>query len=62
MLASIVCTDPVIQAPVQTQTEYVCEQIIWNRQFAEIYVEDTRGRYTVDYSKFDDTIELAGEK
>ena len=62
MLASIVCTDPVIQAPVQTQTEYVCEQIAWNRQFAEIYVEDARGRYTVDYSKFDETIELAGEK
>jgi hypothetical protein len=62
MLASIVCIDPVIQAPVQTQTEYVCEQITWNRQFAEIDVEDARGRYTVDYSKFDDTVELAGEK
>lgn len=62
MLASIVCIDPVIQAPVQTQTEYLYEQISWNRQFAEIYVEDARGRYTVDYSKFDETIELAGEK
>jgi inward rectifier potassium channel len=62
MLASIVCTDPVIQAPIQTQTEYLYEQINWNRQFAEIYVEDARGRYTVDYSKFDETIELAGEK
>ena len=62
MLASIVCVDPVIQAPVQTQTEYVCEQIAWNRQFAEIYMEDARGRYTVDYSKFDETIELSSEK
>jgi len=62
MLASIVCIDPVIQAPVQKQTEYIHEQINWNRQFAEIYVEDASGRYTVDYSKFDDTVELSSEK
>lgn len=62
MLASIVCTDPVIQARVQTQTEYVHEQIAWNRQFAEIYTEDEIGRYTVDYSKFNDTVELTSEK
>jgi inward rectifier potassium channel len=62
MLASVVCIDPVIQAPVQTQTEYVHEQIEWNRQFAEIYMEDARGRYTVDYSKFDETVELNREK
>ena len=62
MLASIVCTDPVIQARVPTQTEYVHEQIAWNRQFAEIYTEDAAGRYTVDYSKFDETVELSSEK
>jgi inward rectifier potassium channel len=62
MLVSIVCTDPVIQAPVQSQTEYVHEQIAWNRRFAEIYTEDAVGRYTVDYSKFDDTMELSGER
>lgn len=61
MLASVVCIDPVIQQPVQTQTEYVHEQIEWNRQFAEIYMEDARGRYTVDYSKFDQTVELSVE-
>jgi hypothetical protein len=59
MLISIVCVDPVIQAPVQTQTEYVHEQIAWNQRFAEIYTEDAVGRYTVDYSKFDETVELA---
>jgi inward rectifier potassium channel len=58
MLASIVCIDPVIQAPVQTQTEYVHEQIAWNRRFAEIYTEDAIGRYTVDYSKFHETVEI----
>jgi inward rectifier potassium channel len=64
MLVSIVCVDPVIQAPVQSQTEYVHEQIAWNRRFAEIYTEDAAGRYTVDYSKFDDTVDLVvrGEK
>src|SRR3984893_15840237 len=58
MLVSIVCVDPVIQAPVQSQTEYLHEQIAWNRRFAEIYTEDSIGRYTVDYSKFHDTIDL----
>lgn len=62
MLVSIVCTDPVIQAPVQSQTEYVHEQIAWNRRFAEIYTEDAIGRYTVDYSKFDETMEFSGER
>lgn len=62
MLVSIVCIDPVIQAPVQTQTEYVHEQIAWNQRFAEIYTEDAVGRYTVDYSKFDETVELSSEK
>jgi inward rectifier potassium channel len=55
MLASIVCIDPVIQAPVQSQTEYLHEQIAWNRRFVEIYTEDESGRYSVDYSRFDET-------
>jgi inward rectifier potassium channel len=59
MLAYVVCVDPVIQAPVQSQTEYLHEQIAWNRRFAEIYSEDSIGRYTVDYSKFHDTIDLS---
>ncbi|MBV8142022.1 MAG: ATP-sensitive inward rectifier potassium channel 10 [Verrucomicrobia bacterium] len=56
MLVSVVCVDPVIQAPVQTQTEYLHDQIAWNRRFAEIYTEDSFGRYTLDLSKFDDTM------
>ncbi|HYY28282.1 MAG TPA: ion channel [Chthoniobacterales bacterium] len=58
MLASVVCIDPVIQAAVQSQTEYLHEQIVWNRRFAEIYTEDSAGRYTVDYSRFHDTVDL----
>jgi inward rectifier potassium channel len=59
LLASVVCVDPVIQAPVQNQTEYLYEQIAWNRRFAEIYTEDSIGRYTVDYGKFHDTIDIS---
>ena len=59
MLTSVVCVDPVIQAPIQSQTEYLHDQIAWNRRFAEIYSEDSIGRYTVDYSKFHDTIDLS---
>ena len=59
MLTSVVCVDPVIQAPIQSQTEYLHDQIAWNRRFAEIYSEDSHGRYTVDYSKFHDTIDLS---
>jgi inward rectifier potassium channel len=58
MLASVVCLDPVMQAPVQSQGEYLHEQIAWNRRFAEIYMEDSAGRYTVDYSKFDETVDV----
>jgi inward rectifier potassium channel len=61
MLASIVCIDPVIQAPVQSQTEYLLQQIAWNRRFAEIYTEDSIGRYSVDYSRFDETENLEAE-
>jgi inward rectifier potassium channel len=58
MLASVVCIDPVIQAPVQSQTEYLHNQIRWNRRFVEIYSEDEHGRYTVDYGEFHNTVEL----
>src|SRR5215471_20566617 len=61
MLASIVCVDQVIQAPVQSQTEYLHEQIAWNRRFEEIYTEDSVGRYTVDYGKFDDTVDISAQ-
>jgi inward rectifier potassium channel len=61
MLASIVCVDPVMQAPVQSQAEYLHEQIEWNRRFVEIYSEDVLGRYRVDYSKFHETVDLSPE-
>src|SRR5258707_9317461 len=62
MLVSIVCVDPAIQAPVQSQTEYVNEQIALNPRFAVIYTEDAAGRYTEDYTKVDDTMGLSRER
>ncbi|MBV9392519.1 MAG: ATP-sensitive inward rectifier potassium channel 10, partial [Verrucomicrobia bacterium] len=56
LLASVLCIDPVIQAPVESQTEYLLEQIAWNRRFAEIYTEESLGRWAVDYNKFHETI------
>ncbi|PWT86152.1 MAG: hypothetical protein C5B58_01910 [Acidobacteria bacterium] len=62
MLASIVCIDPVIQAPVQTQTEYVCEQITWTGNSLRSMWKTHAAVTPLIYSKFDDTVELAGEK
>jgi len=52
LLASIVCVDTVIPAPVQTFVDYPYDDILWNRQFVEIYTVEASGRYTVDYGRF----------
>jgi inward rectifier potassium channel len=55
ILASIVCVDTVIPAPVQSQVDYSYEEILWNRRFVEIYTEHGSGRFSVDYGRFHDT-------
>jgi inward rectifier potassium channel len=57
LMASIVCIDTVIPAPVQSATDYSYEDIHWNRRFVEIYSETPGGRFTVDYSRIHDTEE-----
>jgi inward rectifier potassium channel len=57
LMASIVCVDPVIPAPVQSATDYSCEDILWNRRFVEIYTETPDGRFSVDYGRIHDTEE-----
>lgn len=57
LMASIVCIDTVIPAPVQSATDYSYEDILWNRRFVEIYSETSDGRFTVDYSRIHDTEE-----
>jgi inward rectifier potassium channel len=55
ILASIVCVDTVIPAPIQSQVDYSYEEILWNRRFVEIYTEHGNGRFSVDYGRFHDT-------
>jgi inward rectifier potassium channel len=57
-MASIVCIDTVIPAPVQSATDYSYEDILWNRRFVEIYTETPDGRLIVDYGRIHDTEEV----
>jgi inward rectifier potassium channel len=57
LMTSIVCIDTVIPAPVQSATDYICDDILWNRRFVEIYTDTSDGRLTVDYRRFHDTEE-----
>jgi inward rectifier potassium channel len=58
-VASIVCIDPVIPAPVQTANDYSYQDLLWNQRFVEIYEETPDGRFAVDYSRIHDTEEAA---
>ena len=58
ILASIVCIDTVIPAPIQSQVDYTYDEILWNRRFVEIYSEHSAGRFAVDYGRFNDTEEV----
>ena len=44
LMASIVCIDTVIPAPVQSETDYSYDEILWNRRFVEIFTETQAGR------------------
>ena len=59
LVASIVCVDPVIPAPVQSAADYSWKDILWNRRFVEIYTETPDGRFSVDYGRIHDTEEAA---
>ena len=61
LMASIVCIDTVIPAPVQSATDYTYEDILWNRRFVEIYTETPDGRLTVDYGRIHDTEEVVSK-
>ena len=58
-MASIVCIDPVIPAPVQSAADYSCDDILWNRRFVEIYQVTPDGRFSVDYGRVNETEEAA---
>jgi inward rectifier potassium channel len=58
LLASIVCIDTVIPAPIQSSAHYAFDDILWNRRFVEIYSGEKKDRFTVDYGRLHDTEEL----
>jgi inward rectifier potassium channel len=55
LMASVVCIDTVIPAPVESATDYSYDEILWNRRFVEIYTETPDGRISVDYGRIDHT-------
>ena len=54
-VASIVCVDTVIPAPVQSQHDYSWRDVRFGHRFAEIWQGGHGGRWTVDYGKLHDT-------
>jgi inward rectifier potassium channel len=54
-VASIIGVDTVIVAPVQSFGDYGYDQIEWNRRFVEIYDQNEKGEWTVDYGRIDET-------
>jgi inward rectifier potassium channel len=59
-LTSIVCIDTVIQAPVQSQTDYNWQDVRCGHRFVEIYTEHEDGRLGVDYGHLHDTEPVPG--
>jgi len=55
ILASIVCIDTVIPAPVQSQRDYTWRDIQFGHRFVEIYSDVDGNQFTVDYGRLHDT-------
>ena len=55
LIASVVCVDTVIPAPVQSQQDYNWRDVRFGERFAEIWREEG-GKFTVDYGRLHDTI------
>jgi len=55
ILASIVCIDTVIPAPVQSQWDYTWRDIRYGHRFVEIYADIDDNRFTVDYGRLHET-------
>jgi inward rectifier potassium channel len=53
-MMSIVCIDTVIQAPVQSQMDYMWRDLHFGHRFVEIYQEHADGTLEVDYGRLHD--------
>jgi inward rectifier potassium channel len=54
-MASVVCVDTVIPAPLQSQHDYDWEDVIFGHRFVEIYEDLEDGRLMVDYGRLHET-------
>ena len=54
IMASIVCIDTVIPAPVQSLQDYVWNEVLFGKRFVEIYSDIESRRMTVDYGRLHD--------
>lgn len=59
IIASIAGVDTVMQAPVQSQTDYTWRDIRFGHRFVEIYSDLDANRYSVDYGRLHDTEQVA---
>jgi inward rectifier potassium channel len=54
-MASVVCIDTVIPAPMQSQHDYHWPDVQFNEHFVDVYSAAPGGRWFVDYSRLDET-------
>ena len=54
-MASVMCLDKVLQAPVQSDQSYNWRDVRFGEQFVEMYRDDARGRLVADYARLHDT-------
>lgn len=54
-MSSVVCTDTVINTPVQSQHNYLAGDVRFGERFVEVYSETVDGRLFVDYGLIHDT-------
>ncbi len=54
-MASIVCVDAVIPAPLQKQRDYTWRDVRFGHRFVEIYADLEDGRLAVDYGRLHET-------
>ena len=54
-MSSVLCTDTVINTPVQSQQGYLAGDVRFGERFVEVYTDSPDGKLFVDYGLFHDT-------
>ena len=57
--SSILGTDETFAQPVNARHSYLAEELRWNHRFADILGQAADGRPSIDFRRFDDTVEAA---